>query len=357
MATPVIAGVIALYKQAKGKTISPLAINAALSSTAVAVNLNDGANTYPHLTSIAQQGGGLVDAYHMIHAGITVNVANLALNDTANHVKNAAFYVENTGTTTQNYVLTHQLALTAYVFKPNDTYDVTGFYSVAPIYHNVLGFSNMTFDIKGASAVISPSTLTLKPGEKKRVTAAIVPDPSLQADLVPVYSGYINISTTTGSETIHLPYLGVATDMNSIPIMNTYLEWPYWDNSDQSPNTTTIETYQPSQGYYPLWYWANTWATKEKRIDVVAHKGPNPVIAAGLATLGPATDTAFWNPRSPTSAYSSWGFAWDGTFANGSSVKSCEYYLVLREAKAFANLARGAGRSMKSTRVQSFIWT
>jgi subtilisin family serine protease len=221
MATPFIAGVIALYKQAKGKSVSPSVINATLSSTAVPLDL----------TSVAQQGGGLVDAYHMINAGITVDVANLALNDTANHVKNAAFYVQKTGTTTQNYVLTHQLALTPYTFASGgDVYDVTV-------------FQDVTLDTTGASAVITPSTLTLKPGEKKRITAAIVPDPSLEAGLVPVYSSYINISTTTGSEAIHLPYLGVAIAMYSIAIMNTRLSYPYWYPLLEPPNTTTIEVY------------------------------------------------------------------------------------------------------------------
>jgi subtilase family serine protease len=73
MATPFIAGVVALYKQAKGKGVSPLVINAALAATAKPLNLNDGTtNSYPFLTSVAQQGGGLVDAYHMVHAGVAV---------------------------------------------------------------------------------------------------------------------------------------------------------------------------------------------------------------------------------------------------------------------------------------------
>jgi len=73
MATPFIAGVVALYKQAKGKGVSPLTINAALAATAKPLNLNDGTTTsYPFLTSVAQQGGGLVDAYHMIHAGVAI---------------------------------------------------------------------------------------------------------------------------------------------------------------------------------------------------------------------------------------------------------------------------------------------
>lgn len=104
MATPFIAGAVALYKQAKGKEVSLLTINAALSATAKPSHLNDGTTT-------------------------------------------------------------------SYTFF--------------------------------TSAVISPSTFSLKPGEKKRVTVAATPDPSIYSILVPFYSGYINV--ISGKETTSLP--------------------------------------------------------------------------------------------------------------------------------------------------------
>lgn len=58
MATPYIAGVVALFMQSKGGKVSPQEINAALASTATPIEYNDGSTTeYSYLASVAQQGG------------------------------------------------------------------------------------------------------------------------------------------------------------------------------------------------------------------------------------------------------------------------------------------------------------
>jgi subtilisin family serine protease len=57
MATPYIAGVVALIKQVQGKNISPqLEIISRLSSTATPINWNDDGNTYSYLALVMQQG-------------------------------------------------------------------------------------------------------------------------------------------------------------------------------------------------------------------------------------------------------------------------------------------------------------
>lgn len=325
MATPFIAGVVALYKQAKGKEISPLVINAALSATAKPIDFNDGTATSPFLTSVAQQGGGLVDAYHLIHSGIAVTEANLAFNDTANHVKNAAFYVENTGTTSQTYTLTHAPAANFYAFA-DDSHD-----AVAPF--------PPPSDTKYPTAVISPSTLSIKPGEKKRVTVSVTPDASLDASRVPFYSGFINI--TAGAETIHVPYGGAATVMHDIPILQPDAGWPVFDTELASSTSSNVSTFKPSAGSTPIFLWNNVWATAEIRLDVIAVDAPNPVFAAGVATVGSVPGfPELWVSRSAgAGAYS--GASWDGTLADGTAVPSGKYRLSLRLAKVFADLNRG----------------
>jgi hypothetical protein len=89
----------------------------------------------------------------MIYARIVVIEANIALNDTVNHVETPTFHVENTGTTNQNYVLIHTLALTAYSFSSDEPYDV-------------LDLNHFSTVNTGSSAKITPSTLTLQPGAK-----------------------------------------------------------------------------------------------------------------------------------------------------------------------------------------------
>lgn len=59
MATPFIAGVVALYLEAKGKSTTPQEINAALAASSNPVKYNDGATTYPYYAPVPQQGGNL----------------------------------------------------------------------------------------------------------------------------------------------------------------------------------------------------------------------------------------------------------------------------------------------------------
>jgi len=326
MATPFTAGVVALYLQSKGKGISPKVINAGLSATADPVQFNDGKTTAPYLTSVAQQGGGLINAYKFIHSGIAVTEANLAFNDTQHHVANAAFYVVNTGKTEQTYTLSHVGAATAYAFDAADKTMPATF----PI----------PLDTKYASVVATPSTLTIKPGEKKRVTVAATPDASLDASLVPFYSGYINI--TGGGESIHLPYGGAAANLHDIVILaqDNSVAYPYFDNEDAVSVKGNVSTFKPSVGSQPYFYWNNRWATAVARLDIISVGGANPVYAAGLDIVGSANGyPLWWNPRGKIGAF--YNSTWDGTLADGTSVKSGSYKFALRLAKVFADLNKG----------------
>ncbi|KAG9247957.1 subtilisin-like protease [Calycina marina] len=327
MATPFTAGVVALYLQSKGKGISPLTINAGLSATATPVQYNDGVTTYSYLTSIAQQGGGLINAYKFIHSGIAVTEANLAFNDTAHHVANAAFYVVNTGTVEQTYTLSHVPAANVYAFDEADT--------TMPA-----TFPGLPIDTKYSVAIPTPKTLTIKPGAKKRVTLAVTPDASLNADLVPFYSGYINI--TGGGESIAIPYGGAATIMHNITILaqDNSVTYPYFDNEYATSTTDGVSTFKPSEDSIPYFIWNNRWATASARLDIVAVGAANPVVAAGLATVGSAEGyPQLWNPRGETGSY--YASSWTGTLDDGTTVSSGTYKFVLRLAKVFADLNKG----------------
>lgn len=326
MATPFTAGVVALYLQAKGKDISPKVINAGLSATADPTTFNNGVSTSPWLTSVAQQGGGLINAYKFVHSGIAVTEANLAFNDTANHVANAAFYVQNTGKTAQTYTLAHVGAANVYAFDAADT-------SMPAIFPPPQ-------DTKYANVVATPSTLTIKPGEKKRVTVSAVPDASLNAALVPFYSGYINI--TGGGESIHIPYGGAATVMHDITILaqDNEVPFPFFDNSLATGANGSLAVFKPSAKSYPSLIWNFRWATAVARLDIVSVKGPNKVVAAGLPTVGSALGfPQYWNPRGIRGATIAATF--DGTLNDQTKVPSGTYKFVLRFAKVFADVNRG----------------
>ncbi|KAL2075141.1 hypothetical protein VTL71DRAFT_83 [Oculimacula yallundae] len=337
MATPFVAGVVALYMQAKGKGISPRVINSALAATAKPLNFNDGQKNATFLASVAQQGSGLIDAYQMIRGGIVISEANLALNDTANFVKSPSFYVENTGKTSMTYVLSHQPAVNSYAFDAS--------YGTADNY-GVVAFPPQ-MDEKYSSVVISPSTLTIAPGAKKRVSISVTSDASLNSKLVPVYSGFIKVTSSSG-EVAGIPYAGVAAKMNDIPIADPSLN--IYDNSlvagllpYSGPGKTasgSIDSYKPRSGSYPVYYWANTFATKSIRFDIVNVNGTNPVFAAGLATTGSIAGYPYtWNARLLPGQYAQSIFT--GVLDDKTVVKSGVYKMVLRMAKAFADPAKG----------------
>lgn len=321
MATPFTAGVVALYLQAQGKGISPKVINAALSGSASPLVFNDGTMDYPYLTSVAQQGGGLINAYAMVRGGIFVTEASLALNDTAHRVKNAAFYVQNNGKSTQTYTLTHAPAVNAYAFDGADTTLVAEF--PPPL------------DTKYATVEISSTSLSIKPGEKKRVTIAASPDPSLNATLVPFYSGYINI--TGGGESISIPYGGVASVMHDITILALDGPFPYFDGTPFTTDAAGVGTFKPSVGSKPALIWDTRWPTASIRLDVVSVSSKNPVREAGLDIVGSVPGFPFtWAPRG-----SFMGGAWEGVMEDGTTAPSGTYKFVLRFAKPFADMGKG----------------
>lgn len=273
----------------------------------------------------------------MVRGGISISAANLALNDTANFVKNPSFYVENTGTKSMTYVLSHQPAANSYAFDSSyGTADNYGVVSFPP-----------QMDEKYSSVVISPSTLTIAPGAKKRVSIAVTPDASLNSKLVPIYSGFIKVTSASG-EVAGIPYAGVAAKMNDIliadPSLNIYDNGfafgvvPY--SGPGKTSSGSIDLYKPSVGSYPFYYWSNTFASKAIRIDIVSTNGTNSVFAAGMATVGSMSGfPRTWEARSLAGFY--FANAFDGYLADETLVKSGVYKMVLRLAKAFADPAKG----------------
>jgi subtilisin family serine protease len=109
MATPYIAGVLALYRSAKGPRakIDYQMLRQILATTATPLFFSDGKQTYPYLAPVVQQGGGLVNAFAAVHYTTVINPSTLALNDTAHLNKTVEFTISNTNYTAVSYTLTH----------------------------------------------------------------------------------------------------------------------------------------------------------------------------------------------------------------------------------------------------------
>ncbi|RDW76149.1 putative subtilisin-like protease [Coleophoma crateriformis] len=336
MATPYVAGVVALFMQAKGKGLRPQEINNALAATAKPLDFNDGTSTAPYLASIAQQGGGLVDAYHLIHAGISLTRSNIPLNDTANFIDHPEFYIVNSGNTTMSYDLSHEPAGTIYTFDSNYAID----YDYSP------ALFPPPMDQLYSDVTISPSTLSIAPGAKERVTITVTPNPALNSTLVPVYSGYIKVAAASSlGESVRIPYAGVATKMNDILIADPTLnifdnEYAVGTKAYSGPGASngTIDVFQPSTYNYPYVIWNNNFGTKSARMDIVAVNGSNPVYTLGLATVGSLSNypVTYISRGLPGYAYPT---LFDGSLSDGTLVPSGVYKMVLRIAKTFGDLS------------------
>ena len=80
MATPYISGVAALYLSVKGQT-SPLKMKDLMTITANPIDWNDGFTTTVGMKApVAQQGGGLVDAFRFISTTTEISPSLIELN-------------------------------------------------------------------------------------------------------------------------------------------------------------------------------------------------------------------------------------------------------------------------------------
>ena len=103
MATPFAAGVAALMMQQHPDWDSTTIRNV-LATTCNPMQYNDNSTmVYDFLAPVAQQGGGLVDAYRAVNTEVVVDVPSLSFNDTANQPKSLAFKVKNIGSTAQTF--------------------------------------------------------------------------------------------------------------------------------------------------------------------------------------------------------------------------------------------------------------
>jgi subtilisin family serine protease len=120
MATPYIAGILALYKSvnnSQNKIIDYKTLKQILATTATPVLFNDGIQTYPYLAPVVQQGGGLVNAFAVMYYTTVISPSILALNDTVNFNSKVQFIINNTNSTAVSYTITH-VSLYSFLLPP-----------------------------------------------------------------------------------------------------------------------------------------------------------------------------------------------------------------------------------------------
>lgn len=331
MACPLVAGIYALLMEVRG-TKDPKTLENALSATSNPNLFNDGAKTYPVLAPAAQQGSGLVQAYDAAYTTSLLSVSSLSFNDTDNILPVQNFTISNTGKTSVIYTLSHVGAATGYTLPPN------GSIFPAP-------FPNELLDDYATLEFISGTSFTLPAGQRKIVTVKATPPAGLEAERLPVYSGYIAINGSDSSS-LSLPYMGVAGSLHSATVLDpalTYLSSSL--NINDRPVTANHTFLLPPPGHandsqynvnstdYPRLFINLALGSAVVRVDVVpASSDANTTESVGLATIGDLYMTPLeYQPRGPQSV------TWDGRLATGEYAPAGAYKLAVRALKIFGD--------------------
>ncbi|EGG07127.1 subtilisin protease [Melampsora larici-populina 98AG31] len=230
MATPQMAGIAALIMQVNGKGFRGNLLRNRLASTARVLLQNHNSSI---VETVVHQGGGLVNAYCAVFAKAILSTSALALNDSRHFNGSQKFEVTNTGNESIQYTLEHLAAGSAYTFTEESPY--------GPLNHPM----PLKLNKEVATVQISPSTLTVGPGETATVqgTDRLMREyiaekrPTLdQIIRLVIYQGFAPNDPKT-NETYRLPQIGYKFLNQTLNSTNEKGEF-LWDRSDK--NTSLI---------------------------------------------------------------------------------------------------------------------
>ncbi|KAI1933480.1 hypothetical protein LOZ66_006381 [Ophidiomyces ophidiicola] len=203
MATPYLAGVIALLMEARG-TLSPATINSLLSTTSHQLPHFDGFRIHPYLSPVVKQGSGLVDVYRAVNTKTIISPYNIHFNDTEHMPKFVSLSILNNGTSPITYKIGHVPTQTVYSLNGNSSTPQN-----FPDIQMVSAFAALSF---------SHSTVTISPGQKVTIKVSAKLPEGLDTSRIPLYSGYVTLNSTDGS--LVVPYLGAAGVMRKATVLD-----------------------------------------------------------------------------------------------------------------------------------------
>jgi hypothetical protein len=338
MATPFVAGVVALMKQAR-PDLDPYTIRSILGTTGHPVTFNDGKTTYDYLAPVVQQGGGEVDAFAAVHTSTVIDVANLAFNDTAHFVKEANFTITNRGSSEITYNFDYVNAATAYTL-PDDG-------STQP----------QTFPpdlvTSGASVHFGSGSISVAAGKSEVVIVTLSLPKDLATARIPVYSGFITIKGTNG-DSLNVPYAGVASSLKDATVLDASTGYPYITSTSDNTfvplnastvftisiaNTTVNGTTDNSTGLLiPNLRIGLVMPSSLIRADLIPSNSTygtysNTTTILGVKTLGAIAGTpSVYQPRA-----NAWSIAFYGVLDDGKRVPAGTYSILVRALRIFGD--------------------
>lgn len=198
MACPLAAAIVALIGQARG-TLDPTLIENLMSANANPQLFNDKTAFYDFLAPVPQQGAGLVQAYDAAFAKTLLSPSSMSFNDTENLVVSRNFTLQNTGSEDVTYDISHVPAISMNTLVAGS------------IYPDMFVNEPIT---EYASLQFSEAKVTIGAGESVTIEVLPTPPQGLNAERLPVWSGYVAINGTDGSS-LSIPYQGLTGSLHS----------------------------------------------------------------------------------------------------------------------------------------------
>ncbi|KAI8393906.1 peptidase S8/S53 domain-containing protein [Radiomyces spectabilis] len=209
MATPYLAGCLALYMEAT-KQHDPRRITAAILNHARPIN----GRKHNHTETPIRQGAGLVQLYDSVQSRSLILPAKLALNDTRHFRNNRTLLIENQSIYPQLYRLSHipTMGVYGYDFKESSVPLESPHY-------------------KAANATVKFEKNTFFLGGRQKATVQIQFEQPNITDLPHfLYGGFVKIHVFGRNHTrdvIHIPYFGSTGNQFNLPLFDTMQGYPY----------------------------------------------------------------------------------------------------------------------------------
>ncbi|KAL2148049.1 hypothetical protein VTI28DRAFT_105 [Corynascus sepedonium] len=333
MACPLAAAIYALLINVRG-TKDPKTLENVLSSTAHPNLFRLGGESLPLLAPVPQQGGGLLQAWDAAHVTTLLSVSSLSFNDTDHFNGVQKFTISNTGDKAVSYSLSNVGAATAYTFDDGRSNTPAPFPS------------ELTADF--ASLSFFPNNFTIPAGHRKIITVTATPPKGLDADRLPVYSGYIAINGSDSSA-LSLPYLGVVGSMHQAVVLESdgaHVSLASDDTNAIIPGNTTFVL--PPPGLADDISYADRTELPKLVVDLVMGSA---LLRADVVPLSNSTaasriaDTIFGSrtlgqPYGLPAQYNPRGvfeYRWDGRLDDGSYAPAGRYRFAVRALRIFGN--------------------
>ncbi|KAF9873122.1 hypothetical protein CkaCkLH20_09285 [Colletotrichum karsti] len=208
MSCPMTAAIYALLAEAHG-TKDPKRLASFLSSTSRQLDWYDGTSAHSDiLAPVPQQGAGIVQAFDAARTTVELSVDSISFNDTDNFIGNHTVNIKNNGAAEVVFEVSHRKAVTMYTFLENSDRLRAGY------------FPNPIVE-EWAEIQFSSEKVTIPAGASIDLTITCIPPSNLNGTRLPVYSGYVILTSTTDAPSLNLPYLGVVGSMYDTPVLTT----------------------------------------------------------------------------------------------------------------------------------------